>query len=111
VLRPCPSQGLPALIQVSPGSPQTLQTIPTKGVQALPQSGIAVPDAFMMADVRLQYTPFFFNFITGSVTFAATSYWSVRSSVPGDVTTWTTLDPNAPNDPSNPNDSPAEQCT
>jgi hypothetical protein len=62
-----------------------------------------------MADVKLTYKPYFFNFVTGPVTFWATSYWPVRSSVPGTTTPWATLDASASD--SNPNDLPAQQCT
>jgi Flp pilus assembly protein TadG len=110
VLRPCASKNGPALDQNLPGSPPSLQAVPTANVETLPKSGIAVPDAFLMADVKLTYTPFFFNFVTGNVTFTATTYWAVRSSVPAATDTWASLDPAAPNDPTNPHDSPAQQC-
>ncbi len=110
VLRPCGSaNGGPFLNQNDPGSPKNLGTIPTSNVETLPQSGISVPDAFLMADVKLTYTPYFFNFVTGPVTFWATSYWPVRSSIPGTKTGWATIQPAAAD--ANPNDQPAQQCS
>ena len=111
ILRPCGSgnAGAQFLLQNDPASPKNLATIPTDGVEILPQSGISVPDAFLMADVKLTYTPYFFNFVTGPVTFWATSYWPVRSSVPGTQTAWATMAPASTDD--NPNDLPAQQCT
>jgi Flp pilus assembly protein TadG len=111
ILRPCGSgdAGAQFLRQNDPASPKNLATIPTRGVEILPQSGISVPDAFLMADVKLTYTPYFFNFLTGPVTFWATSYWPVRSSVPGTQTVWATMAPASTDD--NPNDIPAQQCT
>jgi Flp pilus assembly protein TadG len=109
VLRPCGSTKALFLQQTAPGSPPSLATITTSEVETLPKSGIAVPDPFLMADVKLTYKPYFFNFVTGSVTFWATSYWPVRSSVPSTTTPWATLDTSASD--SNPNDLPAQQCT
>jgi Flp pilus assembly protein TadG len=109
VLRPCGSNGAPFLSQTAPGTPPNLGTIPTHDAETLPLAGILVPDAFLMADVKLTYTPYFFNFMTGPVTFWATSYWPVRSNVPGTDSGWATIDASSPD--SNKNDLPAQQCT
>jgi len=112
VLRPCGSgsHGAQFLAQVTPGTPQSLGTIATKDAENLPLSGISVPDAFLMADVKLTYKPYFFNFISrNGITFWATSYWPVRSNVPSTLTNWATIQPAPPD--GNKNDLPAQQCT
>jgi Flp pilus assembly protein TadG len=82
-LRPCGS----TLIQQAPGTPVTPQTIDTQTVgSTMATAGITVPDPFFVADVRLTYTPYFFNFLTGPVTLSATSYTPVRISNPGTTT-------------------------
>ncbi len=43
---------------------------------------IYVSDPFVIADVSVVVTPFFFNFIVGNVTLSATSYVPVRSNAP-----------------------------
>ncbi len=70
----------------------------------LPKNGITVPDPFIVADVSLTYTPFFFNFITGPITLAATSYVPVRTNTPGATQQWVEFDDT--NDPI-----PAAQCS
>jgi Flp pilus assembly protein TadG len=40
--------------------------------------GITYPDPILVADVRYSYTPAFFRFLTGTVSFVASAYWPVR---------------------------------
>jgi Flp pilus assembly protein TadG len=40
--------------------------------------GITYPDPILVADVSYTYTPTFLRFITGPITFVASSYWPVR---------------------------------
>ena len=104
------------LIQQAPGVPGGLDTISTADVAALPSNNvngitISVPDSFLMADVHLTFTPYVFSFITGPVTFTATSYLPVRSNVAGAVAntigTSLTADPFS----TDPYDSKASVCT
>jgi Flp pilus assembly protein TadG len=106
VLRPCGP-----LSQGGPGLPRNPGSISLAPLASLPSDKITVPDPFLMADVQLTYTPFFYNVFLGKVTFAATSYWSVRSNIPGSTKTWATLSSTEPNDPSNPNDAHATTCS
>jgi Flp pilus assembly protein TadG len=112
VLRPCGSTAnsqAGSLQQNAVGSPAALGTIPTAIVEnQLKADNISVPDPFLMADVKLTYTPYFFTFM-GPVTFWATSYWPVRSSVPGTTTGWATLDPTLSTNPNDIN-APAQIC-
>jgi len=67
--RPC--------IQSAAGTP-----IPSTIVNSATYSGdpIYVSDPFVIADVSVVVTPYFFNFIVGNVTLSATSYLPVRSN-------------------------------
>jgi len=82
-LRPCGA----TLVQAAPGAntdplndPKTIATKDVSGTMA--KAGITVPDPFLVADVSLTYTPYFFNFITGKVTLSSTYYATVRTSNP-----------------------------
>jgi Flp pilus assembly protein TadG len=59
--------------------------IPSTIVNTATYSGdpIYAPDPFVIADVSVVVTPYFFNFIVGNVTLSATSYVPVRSISPG----------------------------
>jgi Flp pilus assembly protein TadG len=88
VVRTCGS----LLTQVAPGSPNNPQNISTQNVgSGLTSAAITVPDPFFVADVRLIYTPFFFNFVTGPLTLSATSYVPVRTSNPGSTSQYALL--------------------
>jgi Flp pilus assembly protein TadG len=69
--RPC--------VQSAAGAP-----IPSTIVNSLTYKGdpIYVSDPFVIADVSVVVTPFFFNILVGNVTLSATSYIPVRSNVP-----------------------------
>lgn len=58
--------------------------IPSTIVNKATYSGdpIYVSDPFVIADVSVVVTPYFFNFIVGNVTLSATSYVPVRSNAP-----------------------------
>jgi Flp pilus assembly protein TadG len=72
------------LLQKPPGTPYNPLTISTQTVgSGLAGAGITVPDPFFVADVKFTYTPFFFNFITGTITLSSSSYVPVRTSDPG----------------------------
>ncbi len=111
VLRPCAT-----LTQTNAGTVQTLSTMPTQQVAAVLQtSNATASDATLIADVTFVYTPFFFKFITGPITFWATSYppprsnFILNSTSSSTVTTippaWTTYTP------STSGDTAAVQCT
>jgi hypothetical protein len=64
------------------GEPLPKGTVPDGVASAYKAAGITVPDPFLMADVKLVYTPYLFDIITGKVTLRATSYVPVRTNVP-----------------------------
>ena len=124
VLRPCSvttivngkTETTNNLVQRAPGLPFSLNAISTADVASLPSDNIngitiSVPDSFLMADVHLTFTPYYFAFITGPVTFTATSYLPVRSNVAGalanTIGTSLTADPFS----ADPYDSKASVCT
>lgn len=88
VLRPCASgTTAPVIIQTAPGAS-------TPGnFNKLPTANVVNPDPILVVDVHYQFTPIFFNFITGPVDFWATGLWPVRSVAPGSLATqrYTTL--------------------
>ena len=98
VLRPC---GAP-LAQNGLGQNSSANVL--AALAELPKNGITVPDPFLVADVTLIYTPYFFSFITGPVTLSATSYVPVRTNTPGATQQWVEFDDT--NDPI-----PAAQCS
>ena len=65
------------LNQTAPGAntPGDLTTLPT--------ANVVNPDAILVADVHYRYQPFIAMFVTGPIDFWASSYWSVRTAVPG----------------------------
>jgi Flp pilus assembly protein TadG len=86
VLRPCGT-----LTPTRPTAPQTLATAPISALgTALSSTNANEPDPFLIADVSFKYTPFFFRYLTGAVTFRATIYWTSRSSaVAANSSNWT----------------------
>ena len=95
VLRPCGT-----LSQVAPGTAATLTNVPTQNLQtALKTSNSNQPDPFLVADVKFTYTPAFFNFLTGPITFKATAYWTTRSSAASTASPWTTYGATQAQDP------------
>ena len=64
------------------------QVVPSQEVASLTAltqirtQGVSNPDPVLVADVYYVYTPIFFNFITGPLTFFASGYWPVRSIDP-----------------------------
>jgi Flp pilus assembly protein TadG len=69
--RPC--------IQSTAGAP-----VPATIVNSTTYKGdpVYVSDPFVIADVSVIFTPYFFNILTGNVTLSATSYVPVRSNLP-----------------------------
>jgi hypothetical protein len=61
-------------INSSQNTPLTVNNFMT----TLRTGGITYPDPILVADVRYTYTPAFFRFITGSLSFVASAYWPVR---------------------------------
>ena len=83
VLRPCVT-----LTPTLPTAPQTLTTAPITALgNALTSTNATQPDPFLIADVSIKYTPFFFRYITGPVTFRSSIYWTSRSTAAGTGTT------------------------
>ena len=97
VLRPCGA----ALAQNGLGQDSSTPALSTLTLQT---DNISVPDPFLVADVTLVYTPFFFSFITGPITLSATSYIPARINTPGSQTQWVEFDDT--NDPV-----PASACS
>ena len=56
---------------------------------------VTQPDPILVADVHVQYRPFLFGLVTGSLDFWASGYWSVRSISPAQPAylQYTTLTP------------------
>ena len=96
VLRPCVT-----LLQVAPGTPPSLTTVPTSRLQsALQAANSNQPDPFLVADVTFKYTPFFWRYVTGPVTFRATAFWTPRSSaISTSENPWTTYSATETQDP------------
>ncbi len=69
----CQAAGTP-LRQVTPAqyTPGDLTSLPTAAVSA--------PDPILVADIHYQYTPLFYNFITGPIDFWAIGLWPVRTA-------------------------------
>ena len=86
VLRPCVN-----LTPTLPTAPQSLSTAPIAALgAALTSTNANEPDPFLIADVSVKYTPFFFRYLSGPVTFRATIYWTSRSSAVGaNIKNWT----------------------
>jgi Flp pilus assembly protein TadG len=72
IYRPCGTLNQVAAGTVTPGDLTSIGTL-----------GITNPDPIIVVDARYQYTPLFFNFITGTINLWASAYWPVRSSAPG----------------------------
>jgi Flp pilus assembly protein TadG len=87
VLRPCVT-----LTPVAPTAPSSLTTAPISALSAaLKSTNSNQPDPFLVADVSFKYTPLFFRYLLGPVTFKATAYWTTRSSGAGTSgSPWTT---------------------
>jgi len=89
VYRPCGvvNQTTPTGTQRGANTGDHWTTVPTSGMTSALSSVLVV-------DVRVQFTPFFLNLITGSFTFYETSYFNQRSVVSSYITYDTSSDPN-----------------
>jgi Flp pilus assembly protein TadG len=52
-------------------------------LQSIAAAGVSNPDPIIVVDVYYQYTPTFFNFITGPLNFWVSAYYPVRSAKAG----------------------------
>lgn len=77
---------------------QLKQTTPTGGVQgdltSVRTLGVTNPDPMLIVDMHYQYTPLFFQFVTGPIDFWSSGYWPIRSFDPNAAATarWTHYD-------------------
>jgi len=89
VYRPCGvvNQTTPTATQRGSNTGDHWTTVPTSGMSSSLSSVLVV-------DVRVQFTPFFLNLITGSFTIYQTAYFNQRSIVSSYITYDTSADPN-----------------
>jgi Flp pilus assembly protein TadG len=89
VYRPCGvvNQTTPTGTQRGSNTGDHWTTVPTSGMTSSLSSVLVV-------DVRVQFTPFFLNLITGSFTIYETAYFNQRSIVSSYITYDTSADPN-----------------
>lgn len=90
--RPC----LPPVVEIHHAAavPPTALLIPPQ-LAVIRTLDVASPDPMLVADVYVQYKPFFYGFITGNFDFWASGYWSARSAdaTKPPVSQYTTLSP------------------